>query len=180
MAEKTTDIAPRERQTVTRREPNWARPFRMLDRLADEVESAFDDFGLVAPRFGRRWLANPWRAHNAIWAPDIEVSQRDNELIVRADLPGMKKEDVSINLTDDEITISGERRFEEETERGGIYRSERSYGSFARTIPLPEGTITDQAKATFSNGVLEIRLPAPNQATRGRRLEIAETSDTKK
>jgi HSP20 family protein len=84
-------------------------------------------------------------------------------------------------VTDDSITISGERRQEQEGERGGVYRSERSYGSFCRTIPLPEGAMTDQAKATFTDGVLEITMPAPpEQVTRGRRLEIKEGSEAKK
>ena len=75
----------------------------------------------------------------------------------------------------DAITIQGERRSEHQEEREGVYRSERSYGSFYRVVPLPEGAMTDQAKATFNNGVLEITMPAPpEQVTRGRRLEISE------
>ena len=78
-----------------------------------------------------------------------------------------------MDVTDDTVTIQGERQQEEETEHGGVYRSERRYGSFYRTIPLPEGAITDQAKASFTNGVLEITIPAPPEpVTRGRRLEI--------
>jgi len=109
------------------------------------------------------------------------VTQQNNELVVRADLPGLKKEDISVDVTDNEITISGERRKEQDTEQGGVYRSERSYGSFARTIRLPEGTMSDQAKASFKDGVLEIRMPTPpEQVTRGRRLEIKESTDPKK
>jgi HSP20 family protein len=109
------------------------------------------------------------------------MSHEKDELVVRVDLPGMKKEDVCVDVTDNNITISGERQAEQETERGGVYRSERSYGSFCRTIPLPEGAITDQAKATFKDGVLEIRMPAPpEQVTRGRRLEISEASERQK
>ena len=115
-----------------------------------------------------------------MWAPEIEVTQQGNELVVRADLPGLKKDDVCIDVTDTDISISGERRQEEETQREGVYRSERSYGSFCRTIPLPEGAMADQAKATFKDGVLEIRMPAPPQATRGRRLEIKEAAEAKK
>ena len=185
MAQKTTDIAPRERQAITPRVPlSESSPFRMLERFADEVERVFDDFGFgrswLGPRQGRSWLRTPRMARTEVWAPDIEVSQQNKELLVRADLPGMKKDDVCVDVTDDAITISGERRQEEETERGGIYRSERSYGSFCRTIPLPEGANADQAKATFKNGVLEIRMPAPEQATRGRRLEIKEAAEAKK
>jgi HSP20 family protein len=113
--------------------------------------------------------------------PDIGVKQEGHDLVVRADLPGLKKDDVSIDITDHDLTISGERRQEQESERGGVYRSERTYGSFCRAIPLPEGAIADQAKATFNNGVLEIRMPAPpEQVTRGRRLEIRESSEAKK
>jgi HSP20 family protein len=151
----------------------------MLERFADELDSVFDNFGL-----GRSWLAPRNRTAQGgldIWAPQLEVSQQNNELVVRADLPGMKKDDISIDVTDNEITISGERRREEETERGGVYRSERSYGSFSRTVRLPEGAIADQAKATFKDGVLEIRMPAPpEQVTRGRRLEIKEGTEAKK
>jgi len=185
MAEKTTtDIAPRERQRVTRREPlSAANPFGMLERFADEIDSVFGDFGLgrnwLAPRWGRSGM--PLRAGMDMWAPDVEVYQQNNDLVVRADLPGLKKDDVNIDVRDNDITISGERRQEQETEREGIYRSERSYGSFCRTIPLPEGTITDQAKATFKDGVLEVRMPAPpEQVTRGRRLEIKEGAEAKK
>jgi HSP20 family protein len=153
----------------------------MLERFAEEIDSVFDDFGFgrsaLAPRWGRNRMSTPWRAAADVWAPDVEVYQQNNELVVRADLPGMKKDDVSIDVTDHDIAISGERRQERETERGGFYQSERSYGSFYRTIPLPEGAIADQAKATFKDGVLEIRMPAPpEQVTRGRRLEIKEES----
>lgn len=185
MAEKATEMAPRERQAMSRREPQWATsPFRTLERFADEMDSMFENFGLgrswLGPRFGGRWLTTPSRGRMDLWAPEIEVTQQDNELVVRADLPGMKKDDVCVDVTDTDISISGDRRQEEETERGGIYRSERSYGSFFRTIPLPEGAMADQAKATFKDGVLEIRMPAPPQATRGRRLEIKEAAEAKK
>ena len=158
MADRSTNIAQRER-----------RPFALLDRFADEMDRVFDDFG-----FGRGGFApRPWR-------PQVEVYQRNNELVVRADLPGMKKDDVTLEITDNDLTISGERRQEQETERDGVYRSERSYGTFHRTIALPEGAITDQAKASFKDGVLEITIPAPPQSTKGRRLEIRDGSESHK
>ena len=86
----------------------------------------------------------------------------------------MKRDEVSVDITDDAVTIQGERKREKEEEREGYYRSERSYGSFCRVVPLPEGAITEQAKATFKDGVLEIAMPAPPTSTKGRRLEIAE------
>jgi|SRR4051812_38567784 HSP20 family protein len=174
MAEKTSDVATRQQQSIARRHP--------FDLFTSEVERLFDDFG-----FGHGLLSRPWssgsrrQSASGAWTPQIEVSHQNNELLVRADLPGLKKEDVSIDITDEAITISGERRQEEESESGGYYRSERSYGSFHRTVPLPRGAISDQAKATFKDGVLEIRVPAPpEQVTRGRRIEIQEGSDSTK
>jgi HSP20 family protein len=99
--------------------------------------------------------------------------QKNNELTIKADLPGLKREEVSVDITDDAVCIQVERKGEREEEREGLYRSERSYGSFCRVIPLPDGAITDQAKANFRDGVLEITMPAP-PASKGRRLEIAE------
>jgi HSP20 family protein len=179
-------MAAREQQRLTRHDPaRIASPFHMLEQFANEIDSVFDGFGLgrswVSPRWGRSWLRTPLSAGTATWAPDVEVYQRNHELVVRADLPGLRKNDVRIDVTDTDLTISGERHQEQESERGGMYRSERSYGSFSRTIPLPEGAITEQAKATFKDGVLEITLPAPpEQVTRGRRLEIKDGPDTKK
>jgi HSP20 family protein len=184
MPNRTTDISSREQQSIARREPGRAsHPFNALDRFADEMERVFDDFGLG----GRGWM-RPFRrswagadlSTSTMWAPDIDVSQRNNDLVVRADLPGMKKNDIHIDVTDDAITISGERHQEHETDREGVYRSERTYGSFFRTIALPEGAMTDQAKATFKDGVLEVTMPAPPRSARGRRLDITETSDQKK
>ncbi len=108
-----------------------------------------------------------------MWAPQIEVFQKDNELVLRADLPGMKRDDVTVDITEDAVTIQGERRHESEEEREGFYRSERIYGSFYRVIPLPEGAITEQAKANFRDGVLEITMPVPPKS-KGRRIEIGE------
>jgi HSP20 family protein len=145
----------------------------MLDRFADEMDRMFDDLGLG---FGRAGSTTGLMR----WTPQIEVSQHNNELFVRADLPGLNKDDVKVDVTEDAITIQGERRHEHEEERQGVYRSERSYGHFYRVIPVPEGAKTDQAKASFKDGVLEITMPAPSeQVARGRRLEITEAPKTR-
>lgn len=174
MAEKTTMTPTRQRDAqMTRRMASpWSdSPFGTLQRFSEEMDRIFGDFGL-----GRRWSGSPLSSRGAeLWAPQIDVFQRNNELVVKADLPGLKKDEVKVDITDDAITIQGERRAEHEEEREGFYRSERSYGSFYRVVPLPEGAMTDQAKATFNNGVLEITMPAPPEhVTRGRRLEISE------
>ena len=173
MADKQGALTPtREERHLGRTRPwGWdASPLRAMQRMADEMDRMFDDFG-----FGRRGSPqSSWReAGAAIWAPDVEVFQKNNELTIRADLPGLRREDVTVDITDNEVCIQGERKHEKEEEREGYYRSERGYGSFSRVIPLPEGTITDQAKATFKDGVLEITMPAP-PTSKGRRLEITE------
>ena len=175
MADKSS-LATRDDQRLSQRYSFRSSPFGMLERFADEVDRMFDDFGL-----GRSWGRTASAGGLMTWAPQVDVSQNDNELAIRVDLPGMNKDDVKVDVTEDAITIQGERKREHQQERGGVFRSERSYGSFYRVIPLPEGAITDQAKATFKNGVLEIKLPAPpEQVSHGRRLEIADATEKTK
>lgn len=172
MAERHTAMTPaREKRRLGLSRPStWeGSAFSALQRMADEMDRMFEDLGV-----GYRGASPLSRELGAFaWAPEVEVFQKNNELTIRADLPGLKREEVSVDVTDDAVTIEGERRHEQEEEREGLYRSERSYGSFCRVIPLPQGAITDEAKATFKDGVLEITMPAP-PASRGRRLEIAE------
>ena len=182
MAEKRTDALARQERGEARHDL-LRRPGRsvgLFEHFADEIDRIFDDFGLGRTRTPRWGLTSPG-LETELWNPSIEIFQRHSDLVVRADLPGLNKEDVKIDVTDEALTIQGERRREQEEERGGVYRSERSYGSFKRVIALPEGAITDQAKATFRDGVLEITMPAPPEhVTRGRRLEITEGAPIKK
>jgi HSP20 family protein len=169
MADKLT---PREEHHLgLSRLGGWSgSPFRTLQRMADEMDRMFDDFGL-----GRRWAPGGREIGAQAWAPDVEVFQKNNDLTIKADLPGLKKDEVTVEVTDQAVTIHGERKRDFEEEHEGLYRSERSYGSFWRVIPLPEGAISEQAKATFRDGVLEITMPAPPASTsKGRRLEITE------
>jgi HSP20 family protein len=108
------------------------------------------------------------------WSPAIEAFQRGNEFVVRAEVPGMHRKDLTIEAGDDSVTIRGERRQERQEDRDGVFWTERSYGTFTRVIPLPPGAITESAKATFTNGVLEIVMQAPSSETRrGRRIAIS-------
>jgi HSP20 family protein len=172
--EKQSALTPtrEERRVGLTRPWSWdVSPFSAWQRMADEMDRMFDDFGV-----GRRWARPFWRETGTeLWAPDVEVFQKNNELTIRADLPGLKREEVTVDITDSDVCIQGERRHEREEEREGYYRSERGYGSFCRVIRLPEGAISDQAKASFKDGVLEITMPAP-PASKGRRLEIAEAA----
>jgi HSP20 family protein len=195
MAETKTnrsESAKEGSQTLTRQERdsgavqprgasgNWvASPFDVFDRMAEEMDRTFDrmfrDFGM--PR--RSWLTRPSRsrASEGLWAPRIEAFQKGDRYIVRADLPGLKKDDVQVELTNEALTIRGERREEKEEDREGYYHSEREYGGFYRNIPLPEGVIAESAQASFNNGVLEISIQAPPAETRSRRLEIKDASE---
>jgi HSP20 family protein len=151
-----------------------------MRRFAEEMDRVFEGFGVgrgamvQLPFGGRRGTAVPGAAIGlAPWSPQVEVFQRGDQLVVRADLPGLAKDDVQVEVTENAVTIQGERRHDHEERRENYYHSERSYGSFYRSIPLPEGVSADRAEAKFSEGVLEITMPAPQrQERRGRRLEV--------
>jgi HSP20 family protein len=108
-----------------------------------------------------------------LWAPQVEVFERGTNFVVRADLPGLSRENVDVELDDDALIIRGERQSDVEDEDQGFYRSERSYGSFYRAIPLPEGIDVTGCNATFRDGVLEVTLPKPpQQPSRARRIDV--------
>jgi HSP20 family protein len=156
-------------------------PFQMMRRFTKDMERLFEDFhGFTFPNFFKTDFA-PFRMEfdNVAWVPQIEVLQNNDQFTVRADLPGLTKDDVKIEVNDEFLTISGERKEEKEEKREGFYRSERSYGSFYRQIPLPEGALTENATATFVNGVLEITIPATKVTTPARKLEIKEPKAAK-
>ncbi len=117
-------------------------------------------------------LAIPEEEQPATWWPAIEIKQRDKNLIISAQLSGVKKEDVKLEIEDDTLIIQGERKRKHEEEAEGVVRSEWSYGSFCRTIPLPEGADTDNAKAEFKDGVLEVSIPVPEAQKRAREIPI--------
>jgi HSP20 family protein len=159
-----------------RGESLWRDPFASFWGGRDPFASFFEPFGLIRNM-------SPFQSGRAgteqLWSPQLESFQRGDEFVVRADLPGLTKDDVKIDVTDDSITIEGERREEHEENREGYYRTERSYGNFYRVVPLPDGAITDSAKAQFKDGVLEIVLQAPpREVSRGRRLEITESGES--
>jgi HSP20 family protein len=150
-----------------------AGPFSVMRRFTEEMDRLFDDFGFGG--LGRSVPAPPDLGRGG-WTPQIELFEREGKLVVQADLPGMKREDLTVDIDDGGITIQGERRQEHEELRQGFYHSERSYGGFCRRIPLPDGVNAEAAKASFRDGVLEIELDAPKQQ-RGRRIEIADRSN---
>ncbi len=140
-------------------------PFQLFRRMTEEMDRAFDRM------FGD--FTGTRAAGAGVWSPRVEAFQKGDSFIVRAELPGLNKEDVEVNVTEDAITIQGQRREEHEHHEEGFYHSERSYGSFYRSVALPDGVITDSAKATFKDGLLEVRLQAPpSEVSKGRKIEI--------
>ena len=161
-------------------------PFSMMRRFNEEMDRLFDSFGMGRPYvpslFGR-WGAGTdvggrggQEGLTALWSPSVDVCESEGKFCVTADLPGLRKEDVNVQVDNDQIVIQGQRNDERTTNEEGYYQRERSYGSFYRTIPLPEGARADQATATFDNGVLRIEMPSTQQAPRGRKLEIRDAS----
>ena len=154
-------------------------PFAFMRRFAGDMERFFEDFGSfrVMPLLRRDLWPRVGEFGRAGWSPEVEIFERDGQFTVRADLPGVTKDGVKVEVADAALTISGERKDEKEEKGEGFYRSERTYGSFFRRIPLPEGVKAGEAAATFKNGVLEVTLPAPKREPKGRTLEIKEPTE---
>jgi HSP20 family protein len=139
------------------------RPFMDLSRWERDMERMMEDF------FGRRtrpWWPERWfrTEEMELAAPAVDLYEEKDDIVVKAELPGMDKDNIEVNLTDHTLTIKGEKKKEEEVKEENYYRSERSYGSFLRTLELPKGVHTDKVKASFKNGILEVRLPKTEEA----------------
>jgi HSP20 family protein len=158
-------------------------PFSLMRRMAEDMDRIFEDFGFGSPGIGLSPLltSGPGLGFGgasspmarAGWVPQIETLRRGDKLVIRADLPGLRKEDVRVEVDDGILTISGQRSEEDEEERDNFYRSERSYGQFYRALPLPEGVNGDTCEATFKDGVLEVTLPVPKEQERkARQIQI--------
>ena len=144
--------------------------------LLRQMTSDFDRM-LEAPL----WPSFAWpalgatRVAGAAWSPGIDVFEKDNRLVTKVDLPGLKKEDVKVELAEGYLVISGERKTEAEEKKDDFYRCEREYGSFYRAVPMPDGVKAEDIKASFADGVLEVSLPLPVRGKVGARtIEIQE------
>jgi HSP20 family protein len=155
MAEKTKE---KETKSVT----PW-RPFMDLSRWERDMDRMMGDFfdRRMRPWWPERWLrAEPME----IAAPAVDLYEEKDEIVVKAELPGIEKNNIEVNLSDHHLTIKGEKKKEEEVKEENYYRSERSYGSFLRTLELPTEVLGDKVKASFNNGILEVRLPKTEEA----------------
>lgn len=140
-----------------------------LTRIERNIERMFED---LWPRPWRSLMDFGWPRHRHLLAdmettaPAIEISEDKNDVLVKAELPGMKKEDLEINVEERLLTIRGEKKKEEERKGEGYFYSERSYGAFERCIEIPRDVQSDKAHASFKDGVLEVRLPKTEEAKR--------------
>ena len=129
-------------------------PIRELDSLQGDMNRLFDRFfeGRAANGTGRRWN------------PAMDLVETDDHLLLRGDLPGMTEDDIEIEVKDSVLTVSGERKAENEERGEGYHRVERAFGSFSRSLTLPQGVDADKVEANFDKGVLEVRIPKPAEA----------------
>src|SRR5215216_2835656 len=138
-------------------------PLRELGSLQNEMNRLFNTvFDAPAPGNGgtmRRWM------------PAMDLVESGDHFVLRADLPGLSEEDVKIELEDGTLTVSGERKAEHEEKEEGYYRVERAFGGFSRSLTLPQGIDPEAVNASFDRGVLEVRIPKPEEK-KPRRIEI--------
>jgi len=130
-------------------------PFRELSSLQTEMNRLFNTAFDTSPG------GNGGGSRR--WAPAMDLLETEDHFVLRADLPGMTQSDVNIELEDNVLTVSGERKAEHEEKREGFYRVERAFGSFSRSLTLPKGVDADAVTAGFDNGVLEVRIPKPEE-----------------
>jgi HSP20 family protein len=143
-------------------------PFRELSSLQTEMNRLFNAAFGDMPNSG---TGGPPRR----WMPAMDLLETDDDFVLRADLPGMTESDVNVELEDNVLTISGERKSEQEEKREGFYRVERAFGSFSRSLTLPQGVDPDAVNASFDKGVLEVRVPKPERR-KPRRISIGSGS----
>jgi len=157
-------------------------PWELMRRMHAEVERLVDT--VERPGTGvstsRQATGGATMSHDPMgtsdllqvdWVPRIEVAQRDGAMVVRAELPGVKPDAINVEIDNGIVSLWGERRQERTQEEDGVLRTERVYGSFFRSIPLPDGAVEDEVTATFRDGVLELSIPVAEREP-GRRVPV--------
>ena len=140
-------------------------PAREISSIQNEMNRLFNTFFDTPTSNGGTGPARRW-------VPAMDLVEAENEFVLKADLPGLSQENVSIEVEDNVLTISGERKSEEEERKEGYFRLERASGSFSRSLTLPEGVDPDGVKASFEHGVLEVHVPKP-EAKKPRKVAIS-------
>jgi HSP20 family protein len=139
-------------------------PFSLMRQFTDELDRLFNQAPAVRTEGAENWA----------WSPVIEVKEKGGKLLLSAEIPGVRKEDVKVTIDNGMLRVEGEKKEEKEEKRDGYYHSERSYGTFYRSIQLPEGAKAEQATARFNNGVLEVTVPIPEAKTKSQNVPIQE------
>jgi HSP20 family protein len=136
-------------------------PFNFMRRMTEEMDRACARFipGVAEPEF---------------WAPVLEVTEKEGNFIATLELPGLKKEEVKVEVIEEGLAISGERKMEKEEKEEDYFRSERRYGSFYRIVPLPKGAKVDNVKAELHNGVLTVTIPVPEVKANVKQIPVTE------
>jgi HSP20 family protein len=162
-------------ETTSKKEAGQAvvprRPPLELSRTRREIDRLFDEFMRPGVPFGVRWperLFGRWPADLDLRAPALDVFEEKDAVVVKAEVPGMTKDDVRVDVAGDVLTLRGEKKKEEKIEEDDYYCQERTYGAFTRSVRLPVEVRAEKATATFKNGVLELRLPKSEDAKRQR------------
>ena len=158
-AKLNKEAVKREPRELTISEPHrFLTPFEDMERWFEEA--------FRRPILGPSWMPRiKFPEMMGEVSLSVDIFEDGNDIVVKAEVPGMKKEDIEVNLTQDTVTISGQKKEEEKVEKKDFYRLERSFGTFTRKLRLPEGAQTDKVKASFKNGVLEVRIPKSPTAT---------------
>ncbi len=161
MAEKEA-VEKKKAEEKERAEVALYRPPR-LPMMFDEIDRMFSRF-LGRPFGLMRWPRTLWPEEFEAGYPSVDIFEDKENVVVKAEIPGVKKEELEVNVTEDSVVLSGEKKKEEKVEEKDYYRYERSYGSFHRTLPLPTEVQSDKAKAQFKDGVLKITIPKTPEA----------------
>ncbi len=133
-------------------------PWRDFGTLQERINRMFDEtMRALSPQEGEE-------LERGAWMPAVDIHETDNEYVVKADLPGLKKEDIQIDLKDSTLTLKGEKRFEEKVSKDNYIRTERAYGTFVRSFTLPHNVDSEKIKASYKDGVLELTLPKKEEA----------------
>jgi HSP20 family protein len=132
-------------------------PVRELNSLQQEMNRLFSSF------FDTPTTAGNGSSYARRWIPAMDLVETDDDYVLTADLPGLGQEDINLEFEDNVLTLSGERKAEHSERKEGYYRLERASGSFSRSLTLPDGVDPEAVKATFDKGVLEVRIPKPEQ-----------------
>jgi HSP20 family protein len=141
-------------------------PFRDLNVLQDRMNRLFEDAG-------RGWRGNEEPAATTTWSPAVDIFETEGEIVVKAELPGMDRNDITLNLEKNVLTLKGDRKLEKETKDDNYHRIERSYGSFSRAFSIPATVDEEKISADYKEGVLKIVLPKKEQA-KPKQIRIAE------